>query len=61
VAILYGTQNHRASGLCALFEIVNNATFRKLDMFPSSSEGSETPTVLGPLERSGSVTEISAF
>jgi hypothetical protein len=25
--------------------------FRKLDLFPSSGEGRETPTLMGPLER----------
>jgi hypothetical protein len=28
-----------------------NTAFRKLDLFPSSGEGRETPTLLGPLER----------
>jgi hypothetical protein len=32
------------------FEILENATFRKLDLFPSSGDGKETPTLLGPLE-----------
>jgi hypothetical protein len=30
---------------------LENATFRKLDLFPSSGEGGETPTLLDPLER----------
>jgi hypothetical protein len=25
--------------------------FRKLDLFPSSGEGRETPTLLGPIEK----------
>jgi hypothetical protein len=29
---------------------LENTTFRKLDLFPSSSEGRETPTLLGSLE-----------
>jgi hypothetical protein len=31
--------------------IPENTTIRKLDPFPSSGEGTETPTLLGPLER----------
>jgi hypothetical protein len=30
---------------------LENTTFRKLDLFPSSGEVWETPTQLGPLER----------
>jgi hypothetical protein len=33
------------------FWMLVTSTFRKLDLFPSSGEGSETPTLLGPLER----------
>jgi hypothetical protein len=33
------------------FEILENTTFRKLDLFPSSGEGGKTPTVLGPIKR----------
>jgi hypothetical protein len=33
------------------FQIPQNTTFRKLDLFPSSGEGKETPTLLDPLER----------
>jgi hypothetical protein len=33
-------------------KILDNTTFRKLDLLPSSGEGGgETPTVLGPLDR----------
>jgi hypothetical protein len=28
-----------------------NRTFRKLDLFPSSDKGTETPTLLGPFEK----------
>jgi hypothetical protein len=31
--------------------MLENTTFRKLDLFPSSVEGRETPALLGPLER----------
>jgi hypothetical protein len=34
-----------------VFEKLENTTFGKLDQFPSSDEW-ETPTLLGPLERS---------
>jgi hypothetical protein len=33
------------------FEILQNTTFRKLDLFPSLDEGKETPILLGSLER----------
>jgi hypothetical protein len=32
-------------------KLTKNTTFRKLDLFPSSGEGKETPTLLDPLER----------
>jgi hypothetical protein len=31
------------------FQILENSTFRKLDLFLSSGEGRETPTLLRPL------------
>jgi hypothetical protein len=31
--------------------MLETTTFRKLDLFPSSREGRETPTLLDPLER----------
>jgi hypothetical protein len=34
-----------------VFYKLENTTFRKLDLFPSSGEGEKTPTLLGPLER----------
>jgi hypothetical protein len=40
-------QNYRVSGLCSVSGILNT---RKLDLFPSSGEERETPTVLGPSE-----------
>jgi hypothetical protein len=33
------------------FQIIENTTFRKIDLFPFSGEGSETPALLGLLER----------
>jgi hypothetical protein len=33
------------------FWILENTKVRKLDLFPSSDEARESPTVLGPLER----------
>jgi hypothetical protein len=51
LAVVYNTQNHnRVSGLGPSSEILNT-TFWKLDVFPSSDEGMEIPTLLGPLER----------
>jgi hypothetical protein len=40
----------RVYGLCPS-PVLEDTTFRKLDLFPSSGEGRETPTLLGPLER----------
>jgi hypothetical protein len=34
-----------------VFYKLENTTFRKLDVFPSSGEGEKIPTQLGPLER----------
>jgi hypothetical protein len=31
--------------------MTRNTTFRKLDLFPSSGDGRETPTLIGSLER----------
>jgi hypothetical protein len=36
---------------CPEFQELENTTFRKLDLFPSSGEWGETPTLLGTLER----------
>jgi hypothetical protein len=41
-------------GLCQSSGIIKNAAFRKLDLFPSSGEGQETPTLLGPVIEVGS-------
>jgi hypothetical protein len=45
----YGIQNHCVFGLPPSSAILE--TFRKLELFPSSGEEVETPTLLGPLER----------
>jgi hypothetical protein len=42
-------QNHWVDGLCP--KHLENTTFRKLALFPSSGEGRETRTLLGLLER----------
>jgi hypothetical protein len=54
------SQNHWVCGLCPSSEILNNeeTTFPKLDFFPSSGEGRETPTALGPLS---GVIEVGSF
>jgi hypothetical protein len=50
--MVYDTQNQWDSGLCPSSGIsLENATFRKVDMFPSSDEGRQTSTLLDPLER----------
>jgi hypothetical protein len=41
-----------------MLEKLENPTFRKLDLLPSSGER-ETPTLLDPLERAGPLTEVS--
>jgi hypothetical protein len=53
IYICSSTQNHWISGICPSTGIVTTMkyNFRKLDLFPSSGEGRETPTLLGPLER----------
>jgi hypothetical protein len=40
---------------------LENTTFQKLDLFPSSGEEREDPTLLGPLERVGPGIEVSFF
>jgi hypothetical protein len=45
LTMVYNTQNHWVSGPSSF------PMFWKLDLFPSSGEGKETPTVLVPLER----------
>jgi hypothetical protein len=50
--MVYNTQKHWACGHLPSFGILNNwnTTSRKLDLFPSSSEGKEAPTLFGPFE-----------
>jgi hypothetical protein len=38
------------SALFRNFKLLENTTFRKLNLFPSTGEWRETPTLLGPLE-----------
>jgi hypothetical protein len=46
---VYNTQKHWVPGLCPLSGVQNcYTTSRKLDVFPSSGEGKETPILLGP-------------
>jgi hypothetical protein len=51
--MVYNIRNRRVTGLCPASGILNtrNTRFRKLDLFPSSGEWKDTPTLLGPLER----------
>jgi hypothetical protein len=49
--MVHNTRNYWVFGLCPSPGILKNRTFRKPDLFPSSGEGWETPTLLGPLER----------
>jgi hypothetical protein len=53
--ILESNCNYTITGVldffhCTVFYKLENTTFRKLDLFPSSDEGWKTPQ-LGPLER----------
>jgi hypothetical protein len=41
----------RTSSIVRNSNELENTTFRKLDLFPSSGEERETSTLLGPLER----------
>jgi hypothetical protein len=49
----YNTQNYYVSGLYLSLSIPNNykTAFQKVNLFPSSGERRETPTLLVPLER----------
>jgi hypothetical protein len=48
--MVYNTQNYWVFGLF-LSGILENTTFRKMDLFPFSDEGGGEVTQLGPLER----------
>jgi hypothetical protein len=47
--MVYNTQDYWVFGLCPSFGILKNTKFWKVDLFQSSGEGWETPTLLGPL------------
>jgi hypothetical protein len=50
---MYSTQNYWVSGHFTSSGILNNyktRRFRNWDLFPSSDEGRQTPTLLGPSE-----------
>jgi hypothetical protein len=55
--MVYNTQNHWVCGFCRSLGIlsIENTAVWKLDLFPSSGEGRETPILLGP------VIEVSSF
>jgi hypothetical protein len=51
--MVYNTQNYWVSGLFPSSGILENMTFRKLDLFPSSCEGGGKNTYsVGPLTKS---------
>jgi hypothetical protein len=57
---VYNPQKYWDFGLCPSSDILKkleNTTFRKLDLFPSSGEG-ETLTLLGSLERANFIPVI---
>jgi hypothetical protein len=49
--MVYNTLDYGVFGLYPSSDVLKDTTFRKLDLFPSSGEGLEIPTLLGPLER----------
>jgi hypothetical protein len=52
--MVYNTHDYRVVGLCpssGILKAQKDTTFRKLNLFPSSGEGWETPTLSGPLGR----------
>jgi hypothetical protein len=51
--MVYNTQNYWSFGLVhrPVFQKLENTTFRKMDLFPSSDKRGETPTQLGLLQR----------
>jgi hypothetical protein len=51
--MVYNTQNYWVFGLFPSSGILENTTFLKLDLFPSSGEGGEEDTYsVGPLRKS---------
>jgi hypothetical protein len=51
--MVYNTQNYWVFGLSPSSGILENTTFRKLDLFPSSGEdGGEDTYLFGPLRKS---------
>jgi hypothetical protein len=51
LTMVYKTQDYWVFGLCPSPGNIKNSntTFRKPDLFPSSGDGWESPTVLGPV------------
>jgi hypothetical protein len=56
-------QSHWVSGLSTTSGILNiqETSFRKLDLLPSSEDGKETVTLFGPLERANLTHCFSSF
>jgi hypothetical protein len=53
LTMVYNTQNYWVFGLFPSSGILENTTFRKLDLFPSSGEGlGEDIYSVGPLRKS---------
>jgi hypothetical protein len=51
--MVYDTQNYWASGFSpsSIIPNIQKTAFRKMDLFPSSADGRERRTLLGPLEK----------
>jgi hypothetical protein len=61
--VLYNTQNYWVSRFCPSSGVLTGkkTSFRKLDLFPSSGEERETPTLLALIERIGPMIEAGSF
>jgi hypothetical protein len=57
--MVYNTQNYWVFGLIPSSGILENTTFRKLDLYPSSGEsGGEDTYSVGPLRKSYSILSV---
>jgi hypothetical protein len=61
--VVYASQIHWVSGLYPSFGILYGLKTQasETDLFQSSGEGTEAPTLLGPSERAGPVIEVNFF
>jgi hypothetical protein len=57
LTMVHNTQNYWVFGLFPSSGILENTTFRKLDLFPSSGGGGEDTYSVGPLRKSKSLSK----